>query len=185
MKSYMFHKDDLFICLRFKATSLSVEIALSSSVCSLCGVSLKVLEPNQTGSFLRKGQLLILLFSHPGFVCQDPAQRASNRSIYPTFESSRRNPFQKPQVSNLRSRNPEKACWGVATDEMRELKCWLGGHSGQENLGICSAVPVFDAFNCFLPELLLAFVLTFLSSLPFLLFPSSPSLPSDCHTGVC
>ncbi|XP_022277943.1 tubulin polyglutamylase TTLL5 isoform X14 [Canis lupus familiaris] len=32
-----------------------------------------------------------------GFVCQDPVQRASTRPIYPTFESSRRNPFQKPQ----------------------------------------------------------------------------------------
>lgn len=104
---------------------------------SLCEVRLKVLEPNQTGSFLRKGQLLILLIPHPGFVCQDPAQRASNRSIYPTFESSRRNPFQKPQVSNLRSMKPKKACWGVTFDEMRELKCWLGGHSGQENLGMC------------------------------------------------
>ncbi|XP_077766190.1 tubulin polyglutamylase TTLL5 isoform X16 [Canis aureus] len=34
-----------------------------------------------------------------GFVCQDPVQRASTRPIYPTFESSRRNPFQKPQRS--------------------------------------------------------------------------------------
>ena len=108
MKSCMFPKDDLFICLRFKATSLSIEIALSSSVCALCGV----LEPNKTGSFLRKGQLLILLIPHPGFVCQDPAQRASNRSIYPTFESSRRNPFQKPQVSHLRSMKPEEGLLG-------------------------------------------------------------------------
>lgn len=57
----------------------------------------------------------------------------------------------------------------MATDEMRELKHWLGGHSGQENLGMYSAMAVFDAFNCFLTELLLVIVLSFLSSLPFLL----------------
>lgn len=113
MKSCMFHKDDLFICLRFSKPYLCqsrLHLVLQSA--SLCGVSLKVLEPNQTGSFLRKGQLLILLIPYPGFVCQDPAQRASNRSIYPTVESSRRNPFQKPQVSNLRSMKPKEGLLG-------------------------------------------------------------------------
>lgn len=137
MKSYMFHKDDLFICLRFKVTSLSIEIALSSSVCFLCGV----LEPNQTGSFLRKGQLLILLIPHPGFVCQDPAQRASNRSIYPTFESSRRNPFQKSQVSNLRSMKPEEGLLGSGRwwNERAEVLVGRSLGAGESGDVFCSA----------------------------------------------
>uniref|UniRef100_A0A452RDI9 Tubulin--tyrosine ligase-like protein 5 n=1 Tax=Ursus americanus TaxID=9643 RepID=A0A452RDI9_URSAM len=44
-----------------------------------------------------KASMISDMFTVVGFVCQDPAQRASTRPIYPTFESSRRNPFQKPQ----------------------------------------------------------------------------------------
>ena len=46
-----------------------------------------------------KASMISDTFTVVGFVCQDPAQRASTRPIYPTFESSRRNPFQKPQHS--------------------------------------------------------------------------------------
>uniref|UniRef100_A0A452RDG5 Tubulin--tyrosine ligase-like protein 5 n=1 Tax=Ursus americanus TaxID=9643 RepID=A0A452RDG5_URSAM len=46
-----------------------------------------------------KASMISDMFTVVGFVCQDPAQRASTRPIYPTFESSRRNPFQKPQRS--------------------------------------------------------------------------------------
>ncbi|OWK09454.1 hypothetical protein Celaphus_00005970, partial [Cervus elaphus hippelaphus] len=44
-----------------------------------------------------KASMISDMFTVVGFVCQDPAQRTSTRPIYPTFESSRRNPFQKPQ----------------------------------------------------------------------------------------
>ncbi|XP_042636948.1 tubulin polyglutamylase TTLL5 [Orycteropus afer afer] len=46
-----------------------------------------------------KASMISDMFTVVGFVCQDPGQRASSRPIYPTFETSRRNPFQKPQRS--------------------------------------------------------------------------------------
>ncbi|XP_059135796.1 tubulin polyglutamylase TTLL5 isoform X5 [Peromyscus eremicus] len=77
------------------------------------------------------------MFTVVGFVCQDPAQRASNRSIYPTFESSRRNPFQKPQrarplsasdaemknlVASAREKVPGKLGGSVLGLSMEEIK---------------------------------------------------------------
>lgn len=109
---------------------------------------------------------------HSGFVCQDPAQRASTRPIYPTFESSRRNPFQKPQVSKFSSREPEEAYWKVVADvnEWAEaLQIW---RHWEENMGIIPDrrqlhSPVADSicFHCFQTNLLSAFCFSFL--LPF------------------
>ncbi|XP_042116886.2 tubulin polyglutamylase TTLL5 isoform X16 [Peromyscus maniculatus bairdii] len=65
-----------------------LEVNLSPSLACDAPLDLKI-----------KASMISDMFTVVGFVCQDPAQRASNRSIYPTFESSRRNPFQKPQVS--------------------------------------------------------------------------------------
>uniref|UniRef100_A0A8C8WGX7 Tubulin--tyrosine ligase-like protein 5 n=1 Tax=Panthera leo TaxID=9689 RepID=A0A8C8WGX7_PANLE len=68
----MAHVEDLII-----KTIISAELAIATAC--------KTFVPHRSSCF--------------GFVCQDPAQRASTRPIYPTFESSRRNPFQKPQRS--------------------------------------------------------------------------------------
>nr|XP_031535132.1 tubulin polyglutamylase TTLL5 isoform X12 [Vicugna pacos] len=63
-----------------------LEVNLSPSLACDAPLDLKI-----------KASMISDMFTVVGFVCQDPAQRASTRSIYPTFESSRRNPFQKPQ----------------------------------------------------------------------------------------
>ncbi|XP_027427890.2 tubulin polyglutamylase TTLL5 isoform X9 [Zalophus californianus] len=68
----MAHVEDLII-----KTIISAELAIATAC--------KTFVPHRSSCF--------------GFVCQDPAQRASTRPMYPTFESSRRNPFQKPQRS--------------------------------------------------------------------------------------
>ncbi|XP_045864950.1 tubulin polyglutamylase TTLL5 isoform X13 [Meles meles] len=63
-----------------------LEVNLSPSLACDAPLDLKI-----------KASMISDMFTVVGFVCQDPAQRASTRPIYPTFESSRRNPFQKPQ----------------------------------------------------------------------------------------
>nr|XP_031309952.1 tubulin polyglutamylase TTLL5 isoform X13 [Camelus dromedarius] len=63
-----------------------LEVNLSPSLACDAPLDLKI-----------KASMISDMFTVVGFVCQDPAQRASTRSICPTFESSRRNPFQKPQ----------------------------------------------------------------------------------------
>ncbi|XP_074249055.1 tubulin polyglutamylase TTLL5 isoform X6 [Saimiri boliviensis] len=65
-----------------------LEVNLSPSLACDAPLDLKI-----------KASMISDMFTVVGFVCQDPAQRASARPIYPTFESSRRNPFQKPQRS--------------------------------------------------------------------------------------
>ncbi|XP_042799782.1 tubulin polyglutamylase TTLL5 isoform X10 [Panthera leo] len=65
-----------------------LEVNLSPSLACDAPLDLKI-----------KASMISDMFTVVGFVCQDPAQRASTRPIYPTFESSRRNPFQKPQRS--------------------------------------------------------------------------------------
>ncbi|XP_006865664.1 PREDICTED: tubulin polyglutamylase TTLL5 [Chrysochloris asiatica] len=65
-----------------------LEVNLSPSLACDAPLDLKV-----------KASMISDMFTVVGFVCQDPAQRASTRPIYPTFETSRRNPFQKPQRS--------------------------------------------------------------------------------------
>ncbi|XP_028361635.1 tubulin polyglutamylase TTLL5 isoform X3 [Phyllostomus discolor] len=69
-----------------------LEVNLSPSLACDAPLDLKI-----------KASMISDMFTVVGFVCQDPAQRASNRPIYPTFESSRRNPFQKPQRSRPHS----------------------------------------------------------------------------------
>ncbi|KAM5179156.1 tubulin polyglutamylase TTLL5 isoform 13-T14 [Callospermophilus lateralis] len=63
-----------------------LEVNLSPSLACDAPLDLKI-----------KASMISDMFTVVGFVCQDPAQRATTRPIYPTFESSRRNPFQKPQ----------------------------------------------------------------------------------------
>ncbi|XP_012868958.1 PREDICTED: tubulin polyglutamylase TTLL5 [Dipodomys ordii] len=65
-----------------------LEVNLSPSLACDAPLDLKI-----------KASMISDMFTVVGFVCQDPAQRATTRPIYPTFESSRRNPFQKPQRS--------------------------------------------------------------------------------------
>ncbi|XP_023402150.1 tubulin polyglutamylase TTLL5 isoform X3 [Loxodonta africana] len=65
-----------------------LEVNLSPSLACDAPLDLKV-----------KASMISDMFTIVGFVCQDPAQRSSTRPIYPTFETSRRNPFQKPQRS--------------------------------------------------------------------------------------
>ncbi|XP_027630965.1 tubulin polyglutamylase TTLL5 isoform X13 [Tupaia chinensis] len=79
-----------------------LEVNLSPSLACDAPLDLKI-----------KASMISDMFTVVGFVCQDPAQRSSTRSIYPTFESSRRNPFQKPQrpvsaqfqLSNVKQRS--------------------------------------------------------------------------------
>ncbi|XP_070272362.1 tubulin polyglutamylase TTLL5 isoform X5 [Myotis yumanensis] len=63
-----------------------LEVNLSPSLACDAPLDLKI-----------KASMISDMFTVVGFVCQDPAQRASTRPVYPTFESSRRNPFQKSQ----------------------------------------------------------------------------------------
>nr|KAF6503272.1 tubulin tyrosine ligase like 5 [Molossus molossus] len=65
-----------------------LEVNLSPSLACDAPLDLKI-----------KASMISDMFTVVGFVCQDPALRASTRPIYPTFESSRRNAFQKPQRS--------------------------------------------------------------------------------------
>ncbi|XP_006884839.1 PREDICTED: tubulin polyglutamylase TTLL5 [Elephantulus edwardii] len=65
-----------------------LEVNLSPSLACDAPLDLKI-----------KASMISDMFTVVGFVCQDPSQRASNRPIYPTFDTSRRNPFQKPQRS--------------------------------------------------------------------------------------
>ncbi|XP_045144107.1 tubulin polyglutamylase TTLL5 [Echinops telfairi] len=63
-----------------------LEVNLSPSLACDAPLDLKI-----------KASMISDMFTVVGFVCQDPSQRASTRPIYPTFETSRRNPFPKPQ----------------------------------------------------------------------------------------
>uniref|UniRef100_A0A8C6CVI9 Tubulin--tyrosine ligase-like protein 5 n=1 Tax=Moschus moschiferus TaxID=68415 RepID=A0A8C6CVI9_MOSMO len=65
-----------------------LEVNLSPSLACDAPLDLKI-----------KASMISDMFTVVGFVCQDPAQRTSARPVYPTFESSRRNPFQKSQCS--------------------------------------------------------------------------------------
>ncbi|KAM5340386.1 tubulin polyglutamylase TTLL5 isoform 10-T10 [Glossophaga mutica] len=69
-----------------------LEVNLSPSLACDAPLDLKI-----------KASMISDMFTVVGFVCQDPTQRTSNRPIYPTFESTRRNPFQKPQRSRPHS----------------------------------------------------------------------------------
>ncbi|XP_038597781.1 tubulin polyglutamylase TTLL5 isoform X7 [Tachyglossus aculeatus] len=62
-----------------------LEVNLSPSLACDSPLDLKV-----------KASMISDMFTVVGFVCQDPVQR-SGRPAYPTYEASKRNPFQKPQ----------------------------------------------------------------------------------------
>ncbi|XP_033264577.2 tubulin polyglutamylase TTLL5 isoform X7 [Orcinus orca] len=103
-----------------------LEVNLSPSLACDAPLDLKI-----------KASMISDMFTVVGFVCQDPAQRASTRPIYPTFESSRRNPFQKPQrcrplsasdaemknlVGSAREKVPAKLGGSVLGLSMEEIK---------------------------------------------------------------
>ncbi|KAL1790110.1 tubulin polyglutamylase TTLL5 isoform X6 [Sigmodon hispidus] len=103
-----------------------LEVNLSPSLACDAPLDLKI-----------KASMISDMFTVVGFVCQDPAQRATNRSMYPTFESSRRNPFQKPQrsrplsasdaemknlVASAREKVPGKLGGSVLGLSMEEIK---------------------------------------------------------------
>ncbi|XP_014639920.1 PREDICTED: tubulin polyglutamylase TTLL5 isoform X6 [Ceratotherium simum simum] len=106
-----------------------LEVNLSPSLACDAPLDLKI-----------KASMISDMFTVVGFVCQDPAQRASTRPIYPTFESSRRNPFQKPQrsrplsasdaemknlVASAREKVPGKlggSVLGLSMEEIRVLR---------------------------------------------------------------
>ncbi|XP_047396781.1 tubulin polyglutamylase TTLL5 isoform X8 [Sciurus carolinensis] len=103
-----------------------LEVNLSPSLACDAPLDLKI-----------KASMISDMFTVVGFVCQDPAQRASTRPIYPTFESSRRNPFQKSQrsrplsasdaemknlVGSAREKLPGKLCGSVLGLSMEEIK---------------------------------------------------------------
>ncbi|XP_066884146.1 tubulin polyglutamylase TTLL5 isoform X7 [Kogia breviceps] len=103
-----------------------LEVNLSPSLACDAPLDLKI-----------KASMISDMFTVVGFVCQDPAQRASTRPIYPTFESSRRNPFQKPQrcrplsasdaemkilVGSAREKVPGKLGGSVLGLSMEEIK---------------------------------------------------------------
>ncbi|KAM5340380.1 tubulin polyglutamylase TTLL5 isoform 4-T4 [Glossophaga mutica] len=77
-----------------------LEVNLSPSLACDAPLDLKI-----------KASMISDMFTVVGFVCQDPTQRTSNRPIYPTFESTRRNPFQKPQhPAQVQSSNTKQVC---------------------------------------------------------------------------
>ncbi|XP_008565292.1 PREDICTED: tubulin polyglutamylase TTLL5 isoform X3 [Galeopterus variegatus] len=103
-----------------------LEVNLSPSLACDAPLDLKI-----------KASMISDMFTVVGFVCQDPAQRASTRPIYPTIESSRRNPFQKPQharplsasdaemknlVGSAREKVPGKLGGSVLGLSMEEIK---------------------------------------------------------------
>ncbi|XP_059770686.1 tubulin polyglutamylase TTLL5 isoform X5 [Balaenoptera ricei] len=103
-----------------------LEVNLSPSLACDAPLDLKI-----------KASMISDMFTVVGFVCQDPAQRASTQPIYPTFESSRRNPFQKPQrcrplsasdtemknlVGSAREKVPGKLGGSVLGLSMEEIK---------------------------------------------------------------
>ncbi|XP_057344281.1 tubulin polyglutamylase TTLL5 isoform X8 [Manis pentadactyla] len=103
-----------------------LEVNLSPSLACDAPLDLKI-----------KASMISDMFTVVGFVCQDPSQRASPRPIYPTFESSRRTPFQKPQrsrplsasdaemknlVSSAREKVPGKLGGSMLGLSMEEIK---------------------------------------------------------------
>ncbi|KAM9713438.1 tubulin polyglutamylase TTLL5 isoform 8-T11 [Dama dama] len=90
-----------------------LEVNLSPSLACDAPLDLKI-----------KASMISDMFTVVGFVCQDPAQRTSTRPIYPTFESSRRNPFQKPQRSRpLSASDAEmKNLVGSAREKIKVLR---------------------------------------------------------------
>ncbi|CAK6431894.1 unnamed protein product [Pipistrellus nathusii] len=106
-----------------------LEVNLSPSLACDAPLDLKI-----------KASMISDMFTVVGFVCQDPTQRASTRPIYPTFESSRRNPFQKSQrsrplsasdaemknlVGSAREKVPAKlggSVLGLSMEEIRVLR---------------------------------------------------------------
>uniref|UniRef100_A0A452TPJ6 Tubulin--tyrosine ligase-like protein 5 n=1 Tax=Ursus maritimus TaxID=29073 RepID=A0A452TPJ6_URSMA len=118
----MAHVEDLII-----KTIISAELAIATAC--------KTFVPHRSSCFGKetqepccieiKASMISDMFTVVGFVCQDPAQRASTRPIYPTFESSRRNPFQKPQVSKFSSRDPNERSRPLSASDA-EMKNLVG-----------------------------------------------------------
>ncbi|XP_059770690.1 tubulin polyglutamylase TTLL5 isoform X9 [Balaenoptera ricei] len=94
-----------------------LEVNLSPSLACDAPLDLKI-----------KASMISDMFTVVGFVCQDPAQRASTQPIYPTFESSRRNPFQKPQrpvSAQFQSSSTRQRCRPLSASDT-EMKNLVG-----------------------------------------------------------
>ncbi|XP_032963345.1 tubulin polyglutamylase TTLL5 isoform X3 [Rhinolophus ferrumequinum] len=94
-----------------------LEVNLSPSLACDAPLDLKI-----------KASMISDMFTVVGFVCQDPAQRASTRPIYSTFESSKRNPFQKPQrpvSAQFQSSNPTQRSRPLSASDA-EMKNLVG-----------------------------------------------------------
>uniref|UniRef100_A0A2I3H0U4 Tubulin--tyrosine ligase-like protein 5 n=1 Tax=Nomascus leucogenys TaxID=61853 RepID=A0A2I3H0U4_NOMLE len=94
-----------------------LEVNLSPSLACDAPLDLKI-----------KASMISDMFTVVGFVCQDPAQRTSTRPIYPTFESSRRNPFQKPQSpvsAQFQSSKAKQRCRPLSASDA-EMKNLVG-----------------------------------------------------------
>ncbi|XP_054944603.1 tubulin polyglutamylase TTLL5 isoform X5 [Physeter macrocephalus] len=94
-----------------------LEVNLSPSLACDAPLDLKI-----------KASMISDMFTVVGFVCQDPAQRASTRPVYPTFESSRRNPFQKPQCpvsAQFQSSSTKQRCRPLSASDV-EMKILVG-----------------------------------------------------------
>ncbi|XP_019495904.1 PREDICTED: tubulin polyglutamylase TTLL5 isoform X8 [Hipposideros armiger] len=94
-----------------------LEVNLSPSLACDAPLDLKI-----------KASMISDMFTVVGFVCQDPAQRASTRPIYPTFESCKRNPFQKPQrpvSAQFQSSNPKQRSRPLSASDA-EMKNLVG-----------------------------------------------------------
>ncbi|KAM5273587.1 tubulin polyglutamylase TTLL5 [Ctenodactylus gundi] len=75
-----------------------------------------------------KASMISDMFTLVGFVCHSPTQRASTRQICPPLESSKRNPFQKPQrpvSAQLQSSNTKQRSRPLSASDA-EMKTLVG-----------------------------------------------------------
>lgn len=165
------------------ATSLSIRSTFSFSVrITLCRMSLKMLDPNQTGWFLQARVALNTAHS-PFRICVPRSCPADiqpvNLSQFWVFQAE---PFSETSGEHLRSVKPREGYLRSGSWQSETAKALgLWGHLGQEKVGTCSAAAGSLCFQLLPNNLRLVFILPFLFSLPFLLFFISPFLPSDWH----
>ncbi|XP_058149018.1 tubulin polyglutamylase TTLL5 isoform X31 [Dasypus novemcinctus] len=123
---------DVLIDSTLKPWLLEVNLSPSLACCKPKKIDLeqktKPLKNDAPLDLKIKASMISDMFTVVGFVCQDPAQRASTRTIYPTFESSRRNPFQKlqrPVSAQLHSPNAKQLSRPLSASDA-EMKNLVG-----------------------------------------------------------